>query len=91
MQREFTSRSTPPSPFARPGIEFDLPFRASITLRLLNAEGEELVTLIENRSYDVGTHTIDLGEFGKNVAFYQLSINRDGVVHTDTKKILMSL
>lgn len=91
MQREFTSRPTLPSRFATPGIEFDLPYRASVTLRLLNSEGAELITLVDRKPYDQGTHHIDLGEFGKNVAFYQLTVDRDGVVLTDTKKIMMTI
>jgi hypothetical protein len=91
MRKEFASRSTLPSPFASPGIEFELPYRASVTLRLLDTDGAELVTVLARKPYEEGVHHVDLGEFGKNVAFYQLSIDRDGVVFTDTKRISMTV
>jgi hypothetical protein len=76
MRSEFSSRPTFPSSFVTPGIEFDLPYRAYVTLK--------------RKEYDAGTHQVDLKAFPQ-ASFYQLSVERDGVVFTDTKKIVLSL
>jgi hypothetical protein len=100
--REFASRLTYPNPFNPSGIDFDLPGDALVTLQILDDAGREIATLIDKRSYTLGTHHIDffnghgavkgneIPASVHNICFYRLSIQIDGKLYVDTKKIMLS-
>ena len=96
--RQFRSRLAYPNPFSPSGIEFDLPETARVSLKILDAAGREVMSLIEGASYNPGTHRVDFepslwnhshGELQK-IFYYQLSIQIDGKNYIDTKQILLS-
>jgi hypothetical protein len=96
LVHQLASRLSYPNPFTPSGIEFDLPDKALVTLKILDTAGREIRTLIDSVTYDPGTHHVDFGmvpweELGGNpgeVYFYRLSAEYGGTSHVDTRKIV---
>jgi hypothetical protein len=100
--REFASRLTYPNPFNPSGIDFDLPGDAFVTLQILDETGKEVSRPIDKRPYPVGTHHIEffngqgivkwneIPASVRNLCFYRLSIQIDGKLYVDTKKIMLT-
>ncbi len=100
-KEEFTSRLTYPNPFSPSGLEIHLADDGLVTLQILNEEGRELATLLENKFLPRGSHQIEFynarGEIrwengnarNQKVYFYRLSVTINGQQQTDTKKIVL--
>ena len=92
MPKEFTSRPSYPDPLKPSGIEFELPEDARVTLKIFNGSGEEVATVIDDREYKAGTHTVELKTeaYARGVYFYRLSAQGNGKSFTDTKKLVFT-
>jgi hypothetical protein len=98
MGRQFSSRLAYPNPFSPSGIDFDLPAEARVTLKIFDAGGREVASLIEGESFGSGTHHVDLDPADwnhsphepKQAFYYRLSIEVDGKNYFDTKQIVFT-
>ncbi|MEJ2636085.1 MAG: T9SS type A sorting domain-containing protein [Calditrichia bacterium] len=75
MPYDFALEQNYPNPF-NPGtiIEFELRQSATVTLRVYNILGEEIVTLINNQKMAAGKHQVnfDAGNLSSAIYFYRL-------------------
>jgi len=98
MDGRLASRLTYPNPFSPSGIDFDLPDEARVTLKILDAAGQEITTLIDQVMYAAGTHHIEVGPTpwaqslsnAQEIYFYRLCAEYGGKGHIDTKKIILT-
>ncbi|UCC44617.1 MAG: T9SS type A sorting domain-containing protein, partial [Candidatus Zixiibacteriota bacterium] len=69
-------------------IKFDVPHRATLTLKVFNILGQEVATLV-NGSVDAGYHQVewDASAFGSGVYFYRLEAD-DGLLSTKKMVVL---
>jgi hypothetical protein len=90
VAKEFTSRLSYPNPFEPSGIEFELPDEACVTLKIYDDGGKEIATLLDNQKLEEGAHRVDLHQLDpqSGVYFYRLSVDRNGKVFVDTKRIV---
>ncbi len=98
--KQFASRLTYPNPFTPTGIDFDLPQEALVTLEILDESGHALTELMSRRRFGAGTHHIDFSNGSgvlmingtpanpHSVYFSRLSVEMDGKLRVDTKKIV---
>lgn len=79
-------------------IQFDLPEPALVTLKVYNVLGQEVATIIDHESFDVGNQEVqfDAGGYASGVYFYRLvaqAANDNGVAmgktFTQVKKMLL--
>jgi hypothetical protein len=95
---QLTSRLTYPNPFSPSGIDFEVPDRARVTLKIFDKAGREVRTLIDNVSFDPGTHHVELGPESwdhsvgeeQEIYFYRLSAEYGGKSYVDTRKIILT-
>jgi len=77
-----------PNPFnPTTKISFELPARLPVSLKVFDLRGEIVATLIENKVYAQGQHTVefDASNFANGVYFYELEAAR----HTLTRRMTL--
>ncbi len=80
VPKEFALMQNYPNPFnPTTTIVFDLPKQSSVTLKIFNILGQEIVVLSENQDYLAGTHSLSLNaeQLASGVYFYQI-VAKDG-------------
>ena len=86
-----------PNPFnPSTSIEFVLPVRASVTIKIFNLLGQEVGTLIDNLDYDAGIHTVDMNTGnmglknvnGSGVYFYRFTGTSGTQNFSDVRKMI---
>lgn len=89
MSTEINSRIIYPSPFEPKGIEFELSAEGFITLKILDDNGNEVETLIENKLYNVGKQLIPIeyNKYSGGKYWYKISVNIGGKEFYETKQI----
>ena len=60
MPKEFRSRPSYSYPLKASGIEIELPEDARVMLKIYGGSGAEVATVIDNKEYKAGTHTVEL-------------------------------
>jgi len=89
--RSFSLLQNYPNPFnPSTTISYVLTVRAKVTLRVYNAIGQVIETLI-NTIQDSGGHSVNFNAEGRpsGVYFYELVTEKDGVIHTETKRMTL--
>ncbi|MBU0474180.1 MAG: T9SS type A sorting domain-containing protein [Bacteroidetes bacterium] len=87
LPTEFSLEQNYPNPFnPSTKISFNLPTNSFVTLKVYNAIGEEIATLVRGNE-KVGIHevTFDASKFASGIYFYEIKSNK----HTITKKMLL--
>lgn len=86
-----------PNPFnPTTTIEFSLPFESNVTLQVYNIVGQKVATLVENKVFDAGVHSLSLNSSELNtndrlssgVYFYRLTANSNKQIFSSVKKML---
>lgn len=80
-----------PNPFnPKTNVAFDVARDGFVTVKVFNALGEEIITLVNNRlsagRYDV---TFDATEFMSGVYYYRMTVSADGTTFSRTKKLVL--
>ncbi len=81
-----------PNPFNPSAIiEFDLPKKAKVTLKVYDILGREVLTIKDNEQYEAGTHKVEFNasQFASGVYFYRISAQGEKTSYTDVKKMLL--
>ncbi|RCK72858.1 MAG: 5'-Nucleotidase domain protein [Ignavibacteriae bacterium] len=89
IPKDFNLKQNYPNPFnPTTSIEFQLPKTTSVTLKVYNLLGKEVQTLINNRIYSAGTHSIVFN--GRNLpsGVYVYRLEADG--KSFTKKMILT-
>jgi len=78
-----------PNPFnAATSIEFRLPHRSQVSLRIFNLHGEKVATLLDRKNFLAGNHKINWSteSLPSGVYFYQLRVND---LFSETRKLIL--
>jgi hypothetical protein len=73
-------------------ISYQLPVSSNVTLKIFNVLGQEVITLIDNKNYEAGIHSVNFNAEGLNsgVYFYKIETSGiDGHKFTSTKKMMV--
>jgi len=79
-------------------IQFDLPVQAFVTLKVYNVLGQEVATILDHESFDIGNQEVqfDASAYASGVYFYRIvaqSVNDNGVAmgqtFTQVKKMVL--
>lgn len=85
---EFNLKQNYPNPFnPYTKIEFMLPKSTNVTLRVYNLIGQEIQTLIDNRLYTAGTHSVVFNSKNLPSGLYLYRLDADG--RSFTKKMIL--
>jgi hypothetical protein len=91
---EFILYQNYPNPFnPTTNIKFLIPFDANITLEVYNISGKIISSLIENKNYTSGLHSISFNgnEFSSGIYFYRLLYENihTKVINSHSKKMIL--
>jgi hypothetical protein len=87
--KDFTLSQNYPNPFNPvTNISFTLPKSGAVTLKVYDASGSEVMTLINNEKFSVGTKSqfVDASGLSSGVYFYTLYVDNNKI---DTKKMIL--
>jgi len=90
---EYALRQNYPNPF-NPStlIQFDLPKQSTVTLKVYNLIGTEVVTIYDNQSFTAGYKevTFDGANLASGIYFYRLvAVGSDGNTFTQVKRMML--
>ncbi len=90
---EYALRQNYPNPFnPSTRIQFDLPEQSTVTLKIYNLIGTEVVTLFDNQSFTAGYKevTFDGTNLASGIYFYRLvAVGSDGNTFTQIKRMML--
>ncbi|MBM4166256.1 MAG: T9SS type A sorting domain-containing protein [Ignavibacteria bacterium] len=93
IPEQFSLSQNYPNPFnPSTTIRFQLSAFSNISLKIYNALGEEVATLLHNEEMEEGAYELqfDAGNLPSSVYFYRINVTQDGTLrYTETKKMLL--